>query len=330
MRPLALALCCLLILCGCAPVVKKDMLVPAPAAEVARLTRLRVAAFDNDPGGQIRAAVESALASIVVEGRPYFTMVGANAPATDLGKPLQWVDTSKSKGQPIRYGAEGTVQGNVNQNGWQDERYSEMRRECVAEDAKGRCRLWGSTTVLCIRRVARFSFTPRVVAKDTGAVLFSQEFSETGQDSACLGEDGSPTGGPALLAVASKKAIARFRNEVAPHSVTVDIPLLTEDGSGMSAQVKTLVAGGVDFAKAGQTGKACALWRSAARSHAAGHALPYLSGVCAELEDDLDQAEDFYALAEQRAPKPVPEITAALARIKNTRASQGRLEQQLK
>lgn len=330
MRPLALALCCLLALPGCAaPTVKKQMLSPAPAAEVARLTRLKVAAFDNDPGGQVRAAVESALAGVTVDGRPYFAIIGANAPAQALGKPLQWTDSSRPKAQPIRYGSEGLVQGRVDQNGWQDERYTETRRECLAEDAKGRCVLMGNRHVQCTRRVAQFSFSPSVVDKDTGGVLMSQEFAESGQSSACH-DKGSPTSGATLLAQARAKAIARFRNHVAPHSVTVSIPLLTEDDSGMNAQTKTLIAGGVDFASSGQTDKACRLWRSAASSHGAGFALPYLSGVCAELENNLDQAEEFYSLADQRAKDPVPEIAAALARIKDTRASQERLENQLK
>lgn len=330
MRRLALALCCLFLLPACAaPVVSKQVLVPAPAAEVARLTRLKVTAFDNDDTGQVRAAVESALASVVVDGRPYFTVVGASAPKGGLGKPMQWIDSSRPKVQPIRYGAEGTVQGSVGQDGWRNEHYFERRKECVVEDDKGRCRLWGNSSITCTRRVAQFSFTPRVVAKDTGEVLLAQEFSESRQSSACP-DNGSPASGNSLLAAARDKAIARFRDHVAPHVVTLDIPLLTEDDSGMSAQVKVLVAGGVDFAKAGQTDKACKVWRSAAAKHAAGFALPYLSGVCAELEDNLDQAEGFYAQAEQRAQQPVPEIAAALARLKTTRADLDRLEQQRK
>jgi len=329
-RRLALVLCCLFLLPACAaPVVSKQVLVPAPAAEVARLTRLKVTAFDNDGTGQVRAAVESALASVVVDGRPYFTVVGASAPAGSLGKPMQWIDSSRPKAQPIRYGAEGTVQGSVGQNDWQDERYTEKRRECVAEDAKGRCIFWGNREVRCVTRVARFSFTPRVVAKDTGEVLLAQEFAETGRSSACL-DKGAPTSGSTLLAAARAKAIARFRDHVAPHVLVLEIPLLTEDDSGMGAQAKAEVASGVDFAKAGQTDKACALWRNAARSHGAGFVLPYLSGVCAELADDLDQAEGFYSQAEQRAGRPVPEIAEALARLKTTRADLDRLEQQRK
>lgn len=325
----ALALCALL-LCGCAaPTVKKSSLAPAPAAEVARLTRLRVAPFENDGAGQVRAAVENALASVVVDGRPYFTIVDSSAPAADLGKPLQWIDSSKPKARPIRYGAEGTVQGRVNENGWRDEGSTETRKECVAENDKGRCVRWRNRIVQCITRVARFSFSPRVVNKDTGEVLLAQEFAESGQSSACL-DKGSPASGASLLSAARAKAIAQFRNHVAPHSVSLDIPLLTEDDSGMDARTKTLVSGGVDFATSGQTGKACQVWRSAARSHAAGFALPYLLGVCAELEDNLDLAEEQYALAAQRAHVPVPEISAALWRIKTARADRDRLEQQRK
>ena len=330
MRTPALALCCLLMLSACAtPVVRKQTLLPAPAAEVARLTRLRVAAFENDDTGQVRAAVESALASVVVDARPYFTLLGASAPAGGLGKPMQWVNSKKSQAEPIRYGAEGLVQGNVDQNDWRDEYYTEDRSECVARDDKGRCVRTRDRHVQCVRRVAQFSFTPRVVAKDTGAVLLAQEFSETMRSSACR-DKGSPASGASLLASARARAIARFRDHVAPHYATLDIPLLTEDDSGMSAPVKAEVERGAELAKTGLTGQACALWRKAASSHDAGFVLPYLSGVCAELEDDLDRAEDSYALAEQRAQKPVPEISAAFTRVADTRANQERLERQLK
>ncbi|MBU1039743.1 MAG: hypothetical protein KKF77_01420 [Proteobacteria bacterium] len=328
MRTPALFLCCLLVLSACAaPVVKKQTLLPAPAAEVARLTRLRVAAFENDDAGQVRAAVESALASAMVDGRPYFTLLGASAPSGGLGKPMQWVDSKKP--QTIRYGAEGLVQGNVDLNGWRDEYYAEDRSECVVRDDKGRCVRTRERHVQCVRRVAQFSFTPRVVAKDTGAVLLAQEFSETMRSSACR-DKGSPASGSSLLAEARARAIARFRDHVAPHYATLDIPLLTDDDSGMSPALKAEVERGAELAKTGLTGKACTLWRKAASSHDAGFALPYLSGVCAELEDDLDRAEGFYALAEQRAENPVPEISAAFARLKDTRDNQDKLERQLK
>lgn len=333
MRPYALALFRLLalglLLCACArPTVTKEMLAPAQADEVARLTRLRVLPFEGDPDGTVRAAVENTLAAVTVSGRPYFTILGADAPVKK-GMPLQWGDPKKPKAKPIVYGAEGSVQGAVGKNAWRDERSTEYRRECVYEDDKGRCLAWGKRPVACVRRTAQFAFTPRVVARDSGVVLFAQEFAESETSSACL-DRGSPADGQAMLASASRKAIARFRDQVAPHRVVVAIPLLTEDDSGMSQQTKTLVNSGADFALAGQTDKACHLWRDAAEGHPAGFALPYLLGVCADLADDLDQAEAFYLQAQKRSREPVPEIATALARVRNTRAGQERLEQQLK
>ena len=96
--------------------------------------------------------MESSLASVLVDGRPYFTVIGVSAPAGDQGKPMQWVDNSKSKARPIRYGAEGLVDGHIDQNDWQDERYSEDRSECVDHDDKGRCVRTHTRHVPCTRR----------------------------------------------------------------------------------------------------------------------------------------------------------------------------------
>lgn len=327
----ALCACLALALCACAaPVLKKDVLRPAQASDVARLTRLTVAPFDNDPDGSVRAAVESALSSIQVNGRPYFTLVGPGSPpAASLGVPMQWVDPAKPKDKAIRYGSEGTVRASVNQNGWRDESYYVQRRECWSEDAKGRCRSWGFRNVRCVNRFANFSFTPRVVAKDSGEVLMSQEFAQTEQSSACLDEN-DPSPGVSLLAKARGKVLDRFRQHVAPHTVTVGIPLITEDGSGMSAAVEATVKQGLEYAKAGRADEACRHWRAAARAHPAGFALPYLQGVCEELEDDLDAAQEFYTQADRRSPKPLQEIAAALSRIARTRADLEKLDRQLR
>jgi hypothetical protein len=331
LRPLLPALFCLL-LCACAgPMVGKDILVPAQAENVARLTRLRVLPFDNDPGGQTRSAVETALLSVNVKGKPYFTMLGADAPEKSQGVPMQWSAAGKSsntKAKPIRYGSEGSVQGAVNRNGWHDERFTEYRRECVLEDSKGRCLAWGKRPIVCVRRTATFSFTPKVVDKESGMVLLSQEFSASEKSQACL-DNSPPKSGQDMLAAARSKAVAAFRDHVAPHMARMRIPLLAEDAS-MDQRLKTIVAGGIDFAASGQTDQACTLWRGEADEHAAGFVLPYLCGVCAELEDDIDQAESLYLLAQKRSAQPVPEIAAALSRVRATRDNLDRLENQMK
>lgn len=326
--PPLLLLCLALSLCACAaPALNKEVLRPAQASEVARVTRLSVAPFENDPDGRVRAAVESVLASIQVGGRPYFTLVGAAAPpAQSLGVPMQW---SNAKGKGVRYGSEGAVHGVVTRNSWRDDFYIEQRRECLVEDTKGRCQLWGNRNLRCTKRRATFAFTPRVVARDTGLVLMSQEFSQVEESSGCPDQSG-PVSGQTLLSRAEDKALERFRKHVAPHVDTVAIPLITEDGTAMEAGVKATLAQGVDLAKAGRPEEACRNFRAAARHHAVGFALPYLLGACAEYEDELDAAEGFYRQAEGRAGGPLEVVSAGLARVARARADQLKLDSQMR
>lgn len=331
--PRILALCLAFLLTACAaPVLKKDVLRPAQAGEVARLTRLTVKPFEGDPDGHVRSAVESALASIQVNGRPYFTLVGQDAPAVQsLGTPLQWSNgkASGSKKTGPRYGSEGLVQGAVGGNGWRDEFYLEQRRECLLEDAKGKCQFWGNRNLRCIKRRATFAFTPRVTARDTGTVLMSQEFEQIEESSGCPDKNG-PVPGQTLLARAEEKVMERFRKFVAPHVDTLSIPLVIEDGSAPESGIKATLEKGLELAKDGHAGEACRHFRAAAASHRSGYATAFLQGACAEYEDDLDTAEGFYRQAQARAGAPVDVAAEGLARIARARAERSRLDSQLR
>lgn len=331
--PRLLALCLALSLTACAaPALRKDVLRPAKAGEVARLTRLTVKPFEGDPDGHVRAAVESVLASIQVNGRPYFTLIGQDAPAVQsLGTPLQWSNgkASGSKKAGPRYGSEGLVQGAVGGNGWRDEFYQEQRRECLLEDAKGKCQFWGNRNLRCIKRRATFSFTPRVTARDTGEVLMSQEFEQTEESSGCPDKNG-PVPGQTLLSRAEDKVMGRFRRYVAPHVDTLEIPLVTEDGSTPESAVKLTLEKGLELAKDGHAGEACRHFRAAAAGHRSGYATAYLQGACAEYEDDLDAAEGFYRQAQTRATVPVDVVEAGFARIRQARADRDKLDNQLR
>lgn len=328
--PSLLVLCLALALCACAaPVLKKDVLRPAQAGEVARLTRLTVKPFEGDPDGRVRAAVESELSSIQVNGRPYFTLIAEGAPpAQSLGTPLQWGKGDGRKGGP-RYGSEGIVQGSVASHGWRDDHYIEQRRECIMDDGKGRCQLWGSRNLRCTKRRATFAFTPRVTARDTGEVLMSQEFSQTEESSGCPDQNG-PIAGQTLLSRAEDKVMERFRKHVAPHMDTLAIPLVIEDGSAMDAGVKLTLEKGLELAKEGYPGEACRHFRAAAARHQAGYATAYLQGACAEYEGDLDGAEGFYRQARARVAVPVDVVEAGCARINQARADRDKLGGQLR
>lgn len=328
--PPLLVLCLAFALSACAaPALKKDVLRPAQAGEVARLTRLTVKPFEGDHDGRVRAAVESALASIQVGDRPYFTLVGDDAPLVQsLGTPMQWGKGDGKKSGP-RYGSEGLVQGAVAHNGWRDEVYIEQRRECLIDDGKGHCQYWGNRNLRCIKRRATFAFTPRVTDRRSGEVLMSQEFSQNEQSSGCPDQNG-PISGQMLLSRAEDKVMERFRKHVAPHVDTLQIPLVIEDASTPDPAVKLTLEKGLELAKDGHANEACRHFRAAAARHQSGFATAYLQGACAEYEDDLDGAEGFYRLAQGRAAAPVDVVSAGLARIAQARADRSKLDGQLR
>ncbi len=328
--PTLLVLCLVFLLSACAaPALRKDVLRPAQAGEVARLTRLAVKPFEGDHDGRVRAAVESALSSIQVNGRPYFTLIGEGAPpAQSLGTPLQWSKAGGKKTGP-RYGSEGLVQGSVGTHGWRDDSYIEQRRECLVEDAKGRCQFWGNRNLRCTKRRATFAFTPRITARDTGEVLMSQEFSQTEESSGCPDQNG-PIPGQTLLSRAEDKVMERFRKHVAPHVDTLQIPLVIEDNSAMDPAIKLTLEKGLDLAKDGHPGEACRHFRAAAARHQAGYATAYLQGACAEFEGELDEAEGFYRQAQSRAGGPLDVAGAGLARVNQARADRDKLDNQLR
>lgn len=325
-----LSLCVALSISACAaPALKKDVLRPAQAGEVARLTRLTVKPFEGDQSGHVRAAVESTLASIQVNDRPYFTLIGEGAPpAQSLGTPMQW-GKGDGKGIGPRYGSEGLVQGVVDRNGWRDDHYVEQRRECIVDDGKGHCQLWGNRNLRCTRRRASFAFTPRVTDRASGEVLMSQEFSQAEESSGCPDQNG-PISGQALLSRAEDKVMERFRRHVAPHVDTLAIPLVIEDGSAPESGVKATLEKGLDLAKEGYPGEACRHFRAAAARHRSGFATAYLQGACAEYEDDLDAAESFYRQAQSRVAAPVDVVSAGLGRISQARADRDKLGGQLR
>lgn len=333
MRLKILFICLLATLAGCAaPTLKQEVLMPAPAAEVTTLKRIAVGRFDNDPSGVVRTSTESALAGVVLREKPYFTVVDGSAilKYMDVGKNGRPLDSAQAKKLGRNAGANGIVVGAVTANSWGDTGYTESRMRCRPVGKKTVCSPGDTYNVNCTKRTAVFSFTPRVVNVGTGEIVVAQPFSSTAEDSACS-DAGTPlAGGPALLDVARNDAIKAFRNHVAPHYETINIALVTDDDSEIPPPVKAQVASGADFAKQHRSDRACALWREAYAAHQAGYALPYLNGLCAEVEGDLKEALRLYTLADQRCSKPVPAVNGALTRVNTTMKNIKKLDRQIK
>lgn len=327
-RLLPLLLC--LGLFGCAKEIVLETMEPAPAHEVTQLRRMAVAPFNNDRRGVVTASVENALTSVRVSGRPYFTIIDLKGKG--YFQEYQGVEMTFDAPALGEYGrkagADGVLLATVTRNTLRDVPTYEQRSVCVAEDANGNCKKIATRKVPCMRRQGVFSFIPKVVNARSGQVIYSAEFSEEKESSACYGDSDIPPSGEDLLATARERAVDRFVAQVAPHRVRTAVTLLTEDDSGMPEAVKASIASGADFAQEHRMDRACALWTEAARAHPRGYALPYLLGVCEESAGRLEQAQAQYALADQRSTRPVREINAAQDRVRQAIANRAQLQLQ--
>ena len=324
MRARHILLALLLTLCGCAgQSVTLSRLEPAANGEAARMRTLAVGALRNDDGAVAGAALESALSGVRLGSRPYFRLLAADAELEEQ------IPGLRRRG--VLAGVDGVVLGTVTYSDWRDRRSVRQRYVCVDYRDNGNCRKMASRDVRCVDREGVFAFTPRLVEAATGRVVFAKEISETVGSSFCPGvENESPRSGADLVAEARAHAMERFRDEIAPHFVRFDAPLLVDDDSAMPAGVKKSVDDGAAFAAAGDMGRACSLWRAAEGAHKTGYAIPYLLGLCAESSGDEAEALRRYELASQRTSRPVPAVSDALARVRAAMASAPALRTQMR
>lgn len=320
-------------LCGCATTIKTKTLTPARAHEAAQLTRVAVLPFGGKVGRQTQSDVEAVMVSAQVDGKPFFNVI-ERTEIEKIAKEQRFqlsgsIDESSIASLGKMLGAQAIVYGTVNQNDTEDKHYNEQRSRCSSKDNKGNCKSWSNYTVGCTSRAAVFQFTPKIVKVETGSIVASEVISGEASDSACS-DSGSPLqGGNELLEAARKGAMAQYRTFVAPYYVDVEIALVDSDDSKMAGPVKDKIADGVKWAKSGRLDRACECWDQASRLHGEGYAIPYLMGVCCEVQGNLDGAQAKYAVADKQASEPVDEISAALTRVNAKVEAQRKLKEQM-
>ena len=334
MRFVAILLCCGLMLAGCGgPAITLERLEPAKAHEVTQLRRISVVPLRNDQDRVATAAVENALSAVRLDQKPYFTLVDTHIQQSALGG--KGVELFFEPGKIGQYGrkagADGVLLGTVTQDTWRDERTYEQRSVCIQENDSGSCKKYAVRKTRCTHRTGTFAFIPKVVNTTSGQIIYSQEFTDAAEETACAGTSSYrlPSGN-SLIAKARDRAIQRFIREIAPHAVRTQVTLLTEDDTAMPENIKKIIAQGITFAETERMDRACELWSQAAAQYPEGYALPYLKGVCAEFSGDLEQALAAYTEADQRTQAPEPNISAALQRVRLDRANQAELAAQTK
>ncbi len=333
-----------------APSIKTTMLLPAQYYEASQIKEVAVLPFDGTGGKEFAAEIESALASVNIGDKQYFSIVDR----VRLDKVLSEMKLSQSalvdEGTAAKVGklvgAKGIYTGVISEAGIEESKYTEERRRCTRtvtkRDKTGKTYTTTEDYILgkyekcagnierytasCIKRIAIFNFTPKLIEVETSKVIYSNSIKKSIDVSACSDSQKPITGGAELLGKARELARQTFRTDVAPHYITVDIKLMdTKEGVG-AKDARAKLEQGVAFAKSERLDRACELWGEARILAPNSPAIMYNLGVCSEITGDLEKSLDLYRKADKLLTKPDEKITAALVRVQKRMDDQKKLK----
>ena len=331
-----------LMLSGCATKIKVNMLQPAQYHEASLTKTIAVLPFGGPEGRAFTAEIEGVLAGIGIDDKPYFTLVDHTSLDKTINEmqlsPSGMVDQEAAVKIGKLVGAQGIYTGVVIRNSYDDSPYYENRSTCVQYEQKrdkdgnlyrGTCISWRQYNAKCIRRVANFAVSPKLVDVATGKIIYSRDLSASANSSGC--DDARPAQGGNELLEKTKEAVKKdFRHDIAPYYVTKEISLMDSKEGIESAEARDKLKRGLEYADKGRMDSACALWREARSSAPNSYALLYNLGVCAESRGDYDAASVLYKEAAQRLGKANEDITLALDRMETAIKDRARLKEQLK
>ncbi|TSA47113.1 MAG: hypothetical protein D4R56_02685 [Deltaproteobacteria bacterium] len=327
---------------GCATQIRLNMLLPADYHEASLTKTVAVLPFGGPGGAAAAAEFEAVLGGINIDNKPYFTLVDRSSIDKTISElklaQSGLVDAEAAAKIGGLVGAQGIYAGVVTQAAWNDSPYKETRQDCVQREIKrddkgrtyeGSCIRWRNHQVSCIKRVAGFACSPKLIEVRTGRILYAQNLSGSADASGC--EDGKPLpGGQELLQKAKEIAKAEFRKDVAPHYVTKEISLMDDTGGMTSTEAKDKLKRGIEYAAKGRMDQACEFWGESRILSPSAPSVLYDLGICAESRGDFEAALKLYREADKQLGKPDDRITLALNRMTEAIKNRTKLQQQLK
>jgi hypothetical protein len=331
----------LLIFSGCATKVRVNMLQPAQYHEASLTKAVAVLPFHGPDGREFAAEIEGVLAGIGIDDKQYFTLVD-RASVDKVISEMKFsqsgmVDQKTAVKLGKMIGARGIYTGVVSQNNYDDNSYSERRSTCTQyeqrRDDKGRlyqgaCINWRYYNVRCMKRVANFAVTPRLVDVTTGRILYSRNLSAMMDSTGC--DDTQPVQSETVLLEQAKERVKKeFRRDIAPYYVTREISLMDSTDGITSKEAIDKLKRGMEYAGKGRMDIACELWGEARNLAVSSHALLYNLGVCAESRGDLDAAVSLYKQSDRILGKPNDDISLALGRVGEAIKNRSKLKEQL-
>ncbi|MBL8339873.1 MAG: peptidoglycan-binding protein [Rubrivivax sp.] len=328
--------------CVAPPVmVSSAVQMPARSTEASRLRTVAVLPFGARGETDVTAEVEAALVQVLVEEKKYFTLVERGR-LDDAIKEMQLagagvVDPAAAARLGKMVAAQGIYTGAVTRDESHDQPYSEARRACAQRNlvrnkqgnlVEGPCASWRDYQVSCTRRTADFEFVPKLIAVESGRVIYSRSVGAGSQESVCEDQTQALTSPGEMRRKARARAVQLFRQDVAPYQQMVQVAFMTSVEGIAAPAAKEAFASSMQFARANRLDRACEVWQDIGKSEPASMALAFNNGVCAEVAGDLGAALDLFSKADRMTTRPEALIAEGMKRVRDRQAAEAKLRAQ--
>ncbi len=301
---------------GCAPTTKIKTVVPPKVSGMGGVRKVAILDFRNDPRGEVRSLVESGLSSTRIGGRPYFTL----ADRENIKKIIKEMDIQMTYGDIEKAADIGNmlqvdaiITGAVLSRNVSDASFTEKRSKCL--EWKGIiCKKSYKYKVNCRKRVATFSFVPKIIRVETSKIVYSEEFRATRSDKVCSDSQRPIKPSGQLIYDAEKEAVSKFIKSISPHEVVMNVVLMSKYEK-KDKRIDDLIKRGIAFIKSGRPDRAIDFFKKALSLDKDSYVINYDLGVCEEAFGNLKKAYEYYKRADMLVNKPKSEINSALKRV---------------
>jgi len=318
----------IVLLAGCAGArVSQVVEVPARQSGMAESRKLAIFYFNGDIDGTITAQVESYLSNINVRGIPYFEVLEREM----LDKIINEQRMVSSSGyfdenDAVRLGklsgADTLIMGSASMPPTSSRYYRKAVDYCLDK----KCTKKETRHKSCVDMSTNVDLTLKAVSVQRGSIIFTQTYSGKASDTDC-GERHSKNDTD-LRNEAMGQILANLRKDVAPYQVKISIEFMDKDDS-MNSATKARLEEAMEYIRQERVDRACEIFKDALAGDTNSPALYYNMGVCAEIEGDLDKAEDLYKLSERKTAKPMRLISGAINRVRTMKSNQNELSRQI-
>lgn len=316
--------------------------IAARSADATRIRQVAVLPFETRNNVDVTAEVESSLAGIIVQDKPFFTVVERQR-INELLKELKRqesgiVDPQTAVRVGKMLGVKGVYMGAVTRADATDSGYTQARQRCLyfqtlydknGKAYQGNCVQYQNYSVNCTKRVGVFSFAPKLVEVESGRIVYSRDIKGEAETAGCSDDQRPLLSRNELFDQAKRRAMDQFRRDVAPSTVTLRVTILesTEGMKNEAARQKFLQ--GVAFAKGGRLDRACELWNELLDGDSQTFTVAYNAGVCLESMGDYPNALSLYNRADRMLSAPNNAVSEGIRRVKADMENERKLKDQL-